>query len=55
MSRLTLPGLRRPTPQRLETAFRDRLGTPPPTSKIYRLDTKQPVTAISEYAGHHRR
>lgn len=50
MSRFTLPGLRRPTPQRLETAFRARLGTPPPTSKVYRLDIDQPVTAIPEYA-----
>ena len=50
MSRFTPPGLRRPTPQRLETAFRARLGTPPPTSKVYRLDIDQPVTAIPEYA-----
>lgn len=42
---------KRPTPRQLARAFKAQVGTePPPTSKIYRNDTPQPVTAIPEYA-----
>jgi len=42
---------KRPTAQQLHAAFKAQVGSePPPTSKIYRLDTPQPVTAIPEYA-----